>query len=795
MTRRRAGETGVDLPRPGRCVVLGILNVTPDSFSDGGRFLDLDHAVDHGIALRAAGADLVDVGGESTRPGAGRVDAAEELRRVLPVVARPRRRRRPGQHRHHARRRRRGRAGGRGDDRQRRVRRPRRPRDGPGRRAGPRAVDPHALARPQRPDAVRWRPTTTCSARCGPSWWRGWTPRCWPASTRAGSCSTRAWGSRRRPRTTGRCCGGWTCCWRSGSRCWSAPPASGSSGELLAGDDGAPRPPDGREVATAAITALVAAAGAWGVRVHDVASSMDAVAVAAAMQLGAARALARPADRAVTRPHRAARPAGARPPRGYEHERRDGQDFVVDVTVWLDLAPAAASDDLADTLNYGELAQRAAAIVAGPPRRPDRDRRRPDRGRRAHRPAGAGGRGHGAQAARPDPAGVRRRRGRRPPHPHPLPRAVARPADHPGMTRKPASRTFARESGTVVSASRHLRRRESSRSGTPVTRAVLSLGSNLGDRLAHLRAAVAGFADVLVAASPVYETAPWGGVEQDDFLNAVLIVDDPGTDAWGWLRRGQALEQAAGRVREVRWGPRTLDVDVVTVDERDQLRSRAAAAASRHAGPRDRAAAVARRRPGRGAARPRPGRGAARSARPGRRGRHAAPRRPHTGAVTVTPIRPRDLVLHALGTAVVVYLLVRLTYGSLPQFPLTAGLPFAVLGRGRGDRRLGPARAHPRPVRHPPGATARRGARAVLVARASAQAGAIMAGAWAGLLAYVAPRSGDLAAAADDTAAAALGVVGALLLVGGGLWLQHCCRTPDDPADGPDDAADRGRRI
>jgi 2-amino-4-hydroxy-6-hydroxymethyldihydropteridine diphosphokinase len=99
-----------------------------------------------------------------------------------------------------------------------------------------------------------------------------------------------------------------------------------------------------------------------------------------------------------------------------------------------------------------------------------------------------------------------------------------------------------------------------------VTRAVLSLGSNLGDRLAHLRAAVAGFADVLVAASPVYETAPWGGVEQDDFLNAVLIVDDPATDAWGWLRRGQALEEAAGRRREVRWGPRTLDVDVVTVD-------------------------------------------------------------------------------------------------------------------------------------------------------------------------------------------------------------------------------------
>jgi dihydroneopterin aldolase len=51
----------------------------------------------------------------------------------------------------------------------------------------------------------------------------------------------------------------------------------------------------------------------------------------------------------------------------FEHEKRDGQDFVVDITVWMDLAPAAASDDLADTLHYGELAERAAAVVAGEP--------------------------------------------------------------------------------------------------------------------------------------------------------------------------------------------------------------------------------------------------------------------------------------------------------------------------------------------------------------------------------------------------------------------------------------------
>ncbi|MFD4180608.1 dihydroneopterin aldolase [Rhodococcus sp. NPDC058514] len=52
----------------------------------------------------------------------------------------------------------------------------------------------------------------------------------------------------------------------------------------------------------------------------------------------------------------------------FEHEKRDGQDFLVDITVWMDLAPAAASDDLADTMHYGELAETAAAIVAGPSR-------------------------------------------------------------------------------------------------------------------------------------------------------------------------------------------------------------------------------------------------------------------------------------------------------------------------------------------------------------------------------------------------------------------------------------------
>ena len=74
------------LPQPGRSLVMGVLNVTPDSFSDGGRWLEPTQAIAHGTDLLAEGADLVDVGGESTRPGAARPPEAEELRRVLPVV-------------------------------------------------------------------------------------------------------------------------------------------------------------------------------------------------------------------------------------------------------------------------------------------------------------------------------------------------------------------------------------------------------------------------------------------------------------------------------------------------------------------------------------------------------------------------------------------------------------------------------------------------------------------------------------------------------------------------------------
>lgn len=75
------------LPAPGRTLVMGVVNVTPDSFSDGGEWLDPDAAITHGLELLAEGADLVDVGGESTRPGAVRPTQETELARVLPVIS------------------------------------------------------------------------------------------------------------------------------------------------------------------------------------------------------------------------------------------------------------------------------------------------------------------------------------------------------------------------------------------------------------------------------------------------------------------------------------------------------------------------------------------------------------------------------------------------------------------------------------------------------------------------------------------------------------------------------------
>jgi dihydropteroate synthase len=74
------------LPQPGRTLVVGVVNVTPDSFSDGGEWLEPGAAISHGLDLLAEGADIIDIGGESTRPGAARPEVSEEHRRVMPVI-------------------------------------------------------------------------------------------------------------------------------------------------------------------------------------------------------------------------------------------------------------------------------------------------------------------------------------------------------------------------------------------------------------------------------------------------------------------------------------------------------------------------------------------------------------------------------------------------------------------------------------------------------------------------------------------------------------------------------------
>jgi 2-amino-4-hydroxy-6-hydroxymethyldihydropteridine diphosphokinase len=96
-----------------------------------------------------------------------------------------------------------------------------------------------------------------------------------------------------------------------------------------------------------------------------------------------------------------------------------------------------------------------------------------------------------------------------------------------------------------------------------LTRVVLSVGSNIGDRLARLQAVVDELAGATQKVSPIFETEAWGGVEQEAFLNAVIIAQDPARDADDWLQFAQRLEHDNDRVREQRWGPRTLDVDLI----------------------------------------------------------------------------------------------------------------------------------------------------------------------------------------------------------------------------------------
>ncbi|MDQ2708341.1 MAG: dihydropteroate synthase [Actinomycetota bacterium] len=277
-----------EIPRPDRCVVLGVLNVTPDSFSDGGRFLNVDDAIAHGVRMHAQGADLIDVGGESTRPGAQRVAAAVEADRVLPVIRALAAEGVPTS-----------------------VDTTRAEVAEAALAAGAAVVNDVSggLADPTMGKVV---------ATAGVPWilmhWRGHSDRMAELAVYTdvvGEVRTELLA-----RVDGAVAAGvdpaklvidpglgfakhpahnWLLLQRLDVLLeLGFPVLVGASrkrflGALLGGCDGAPRPPAGREVATAATSGLAAAAGVWGVRVHDVAASLDAVAVGAAWRTGVAR--------------------------------------------------------------------------------------------------------------------------------------------------------------------------------------------------------------------------------------------------------------------------------------------------------------------------------------------------------------------------------------------------------------------------------------------------------------------------------------------------------------------------
>lgn len=147
--------------------------------------------------------------------------------------------------------------------------------------------------------------------------------------------------------------------------------------------------------------------------------------------------------------------------------------------------------------------------------------------------------------------------------------------------------------------------------------------------------------------------------------------------------------------------------------------------------------------------------------------------------------RPRDLVMAGLLAAVVLYLIMQSAYGSMPPLPTLAGVTLVVIAAV--DAVLGfSLRSRIRGTRRDKPVEALTAARALALAKASSILGAIMLGAWAGVLVYVFPKRSEVVAAANDTSSAVIGALCAAALIAAGLWLENCCRTPDDPKE-PDD--------
>jgi dihydropteroate synthase len=264
------------LPRPGHCVVMGVLNVTPDSFSDGGCFSDPAVAIAHGLAMHAAGADYVDVGGESTRPGADRVDAAEECSRVVPVI------------------------------RELAAAGVRTSVDTTRAEVAEAALDAGAELVNDVSGGLADKNMADLVAEAGVPWvlmhWRGHSREMY-AAAQYGDVVTEVCaeltarvedvvaagvapeqlvldpglGFAKRAEHNWALLAGLDRLTALGLPVLVGASRKTFLGRLLAGPDGAPRPAEERDSATLATTVLAAEAGAWGVRVHDAAASVDAL--------------------------------------------------------------------------------------------------------------------------------------------------------------------------------------------------------------------------------------------------------------------------------------------------------------------------------------------------------------------------------------------------------------------------------------------------------------------------------------------------------------------------------------
>ena len=641
------GGTKGTVPFVPPTLVMGIVNVTPDSFADDVH-RGVTAAIDYAIELAAQGADIIDVGGESTRPGATRVTAAEELARVVPVVE--------------------ALAGAgiavgvdtvRAEVALAAV------------RAGARLVNDVSggLADPAILEVVadhpvgyvlqHWRTfadhrsthvdvveevRAELSARAERALAAGLDPArlILDPGVGFGKTAEQNWALVARAADIGAL--GYPVLWGVSRKRF-----------LTRAYDRATDPWE-RDAAGTAVTTLLARAGAWGIRTHAVAAARTAVAVAELAREGVGQrgrffvshtagggtrvgqrgrsCLSHTAGGGGTnscvpdvpvpdvpvpdlpRTVPDAPPGGGTvpgvPPGGggtnrtvpgvpprpatpddlsrlpaldeisvtgievwahhgvFDHERRDGQPFVVDLTWWLDSTAAGGSDDLADTIDYGAVAEFVRELVGSDPvDLIETVVRRLQEGLLAR-----------------FPMEFVRVVVHKPSAPLTVPFAdvalagaiVGRWPDKGDGSSCPDAETFGQTAASPLSGS-HLERE-----------VVFSLGSNIEPRLDYLQFAVTALATTPgitgVRVSPVYETAPqsdvphadapeWDVAEPDvpqsdapqaDYLNAVVLARSA-LPAPELLRRGLAIEAAAGRTREVRHGPRTLDIDLIRVGD------------------------------------------------------------------------------------------------------------------------------------------------------------------------------------------------------------------------------------